>query len=182
MTCDPMNVHHMLSKNFVNYVKWPEFRETFKAFRDGIFTIDSDTWKCHRVLLHSSFKTRSFEKSLEKIIRDSVQSCLVPLIDHVERKGIEVDLQDMFNRFNFDTICSKIIGSDPKCLAIDFPEVACERAFNEAEEFIFYRDTVSKCFWKLKRWLRIGPKKKMAEACEVFDRFLHQSIASKIES
>ncbi|XP_028786617.1 alkane hydroxylase MAH1-like [Neltuma alba] len=181
ITCDPMDVHHMMSKNFVNYVKGPEFREIFEAFGDGIFTVDSDTWKYHRALLHSLFKNKSFERFLEKIVRNKVESCLLPLLDHVEREGIEVDLQDVFNRFNFDTICSTVLGSDPKCLAVDFPEIASERAFNEAEEFIFYRHTVPKSIWKLQRWLGIGPEKKMAKACEVFDRFLHESIISKRE-
>ncbi|XP_054803449.1 alkane hydroxylase MAH1-like [Prosopis cineraria] len=180
-TSDPTNVHHMMSKNFANYIKGPVFREIFEAFGDGIFTADSDSWKHHRALLHSLFKTKSFEKLLEKIVQKKMDKSLVPLLDHVERRGIEVDLQDVFNRLNFDIICSTILGSDPESLAIDFPEVACERAFNEAEEFIFYRHTVPISIWKLQRWLRIGPEKKMAEACEVFDRFLHESIASKRE-
>ncbi|XP_028786614.1 alkane hydroxylase MAH1-like [Neltuma alba] len=181
VTCDPMNVHHMMSKNFVNYVKGREFREIFEAFGEGIFIVDSDTWKYHRTLLHSLFKNKSFEMFLDKIVRKKVESCLLPLLAHVERKGIELDLQDVYNRFNFDTICSTVLGADPKCLAVDFPDVACERAFNEAEEFIFYRHTVPKSIWKLQRWLGIGPEKKMAKACEVFDRFLHESIKSKRE-
>ncbi|KAK4271780.1 hypothetical protein QN277_020421 [Acacia crassicarpa] len=180
-TCDPMNVHHMLSKNFANYIKGLEFREIFEAFGDGIFTADSDSWKYHRTLLQSLFKTKSFDMLLEKIVREKVEKSLFPVLDHVERKGIEVDLQDVFNRFNFDIVCSIVLGSDPNCLAVDFPKVACERAFNEAEEFIFYRHTVPKSFWKLQRWLGIGPEKKNAKACEVFDKFLHESIASKRE-
>ena len=45
VTSDPINVHHMMSKNFDNYVKGPEFREIFQAFGDGIFTADSETWR-----------------------------------------------------------------------------------------------------------------------------------------
>ncbi|KAI9121360.1 hypothetical protein K1719_008393 [Acacia pycnantha] len=46
---------------------------------------------------------------------------------------------------------------------------------------LYSTDTVPKSIWKLQRWLGIGPEKKMAEACEVFDNFLHESIASKRE-
>ncbi|KAL4374573.1 hypothetical protein AHAS_Ahas05G0195300 [Arachis hypogaea] len=36
VTSDPMNVHHIMSKSFDNYVKGgPEFREIFQAFGDG---------------------------------------------------------------------------------------------------------------------------------------------------
>ncbi|XP_054795558.1 alkane hydroxylase MAH1-like [Prosopis cineraria] len=55
------------------------------------------------------------------------------------------------------------------------------RAFDEVEEFTFYRHTIPKSVWKLQRWLGIGPEMKMARACEVFDRFLYESIASKRE-
>ncbi|XP_054799949.1 alkane hydroxylase MAH1-like [Prosopis cineraria] len=181
VTCDPMNVHHMMSKNFAHYTKGPEFHEIFEPFGEGIFTADSDTWKYHRALLHSLFKTPSFEKFLEKIVREKVDFCLSPLLDHLERQGIEVDLHDVFNRLNFDIICSMVLGSDLKSVAVDSPKVTCERAFNEAEEFIFYRYSVPRCIWKLQRWLRVGAEKKMAEACQLFDQFLYESIASKRE-
>ncbi|XP_054801479.1 alkane hydroxylase MAH1-like [Prosopis cineraria] len=111
VTCDHMNVHRIMSKNFANYIKGHDLRE----FR-------------------------------EKIICEKVESCLIPLLDHVEKRGVEVDVQDVFGRFNFDA-----------------------------------RHTIPKSIWKLQRWLGIGPEKKMARACEVFDRFLDESIASKRE-
>ncbi|KAI9120559.1 hypothetical protein K1719_007592 [Acacia pycnantha] len=161
VTCDPMNVHHMMSKNFANYTKGLEFHEIFEAFGDGIFTADSDSWKYHRILLQSLFKTKNFEMLLKKIVRKKMEISLFLVLDHVERKEIEV------------------LGSNPNCLALHFPKVACERAFNEAKEFIFYRHTVPKSVLKLQRWLRIGPERKMVKACEVFDQFLHESIKSK---
>ena len=179
VTSDPMNVHHAMSKNFGNYIKGPVFREIFEAFGDGIFTADSESWKSNRALLHSLFKNKNFELFLEKTIRKKLKNSLFPVLDHVEKQGIEVDLQDVFNRFNFDIICSLILGSDPQCLSIEFPEVKSEKAFNEAEELIFYRHTMPRSIWKIQKWLRVGPEKKMAEACEVFDQFLHECIASK---
>ncbi|KAG4914412.1 hypothetical protein JHK87_051969 [Glycine soja] len=133
ITCDSLNVQHMLCKSFDNYIKGPEFREIFKPFGDGVVTADSETWK--------------------KGGRSS--RCLQSL-----------HLQD-------------VLGYDPYCLSIDFPEVAIEKAFNEAEESIFYRHTVPKCVWKLQKWLQIGQEKKMTEACKTLDRFIHARIASK---
>ncbi|WJX70191.1 hypothetical protein P8452_54325 [Trifolium repens] len=75
----------------------------------------------------------------------------------------------------------KVLGHDPNCLSIDFPEVAAEKAFNQAEESIFYRHTVQVCVWKLQSWLQIGEEKKMTEACKIFDQFLFSCIASKRE-
>ncbi|XP_028786615.1 alkane hydroxylase MAH1-like [Neltuma alba] len=69
----PKNVHHMMSKNFANYIKGPELREDFEAFGDGILTTDSDAWKYHRTLLHSLLKTKSFGMILEKNARKKVE-------------------------------------------------------------------------------------------------------------
>ncbi|KAK7271644.1 hypothetical protein RJT34_27713 [Clitoria ternatea] len=181
VTCDPINVHYMLSKRFHNYIKGPEFREIFQAFGDGIFTSDSETWKYNRSLFHSLFKNNTFQLFLEKTIQQKVQNCLVPVLDHVQQQGTVVDLQDIFNRFTFDNISSIILGHDPMCLSIDFPEVETEKAFNEAEESIFYRHAIPKCVWKLQKWLQIGQEKKMRQACKTFDMFVHACIASKRE-
>ncbi|XP_068501423.1 alkane hydroxylase MAH1-like [Phaseolus vulgaris] len=181
VTCDPLNVHHMLSKNFHNYVKGPEFRDIFQAFGDGIFTADGEAWKYSRDLFHSLFKHKSFEVLLEKTIHKKVQNSLLPVLDHVQQQGRVVDLQDLFNRFTFDNICSTVLGRDPECLSIDFPEVAVEKAFNQAEECIFYRHIVPKSVWKVQQWLQIGQERKMTEACKTLDEFIYSCIASKRE-
>ncbi|XP_004489209.1 alkane hydroxylase MAH1-like [Cicer arietinum] len=182
ITTDPMNVHHIMSKSFTNYVKGDLFREMFKPFGVGIFTTDSHLWKFNRNLLQYIFKQRSFEDLQERIIHNKVETSLIPLLNHVQQqKGLIVDLQDIFNRFTFDNICSIILGHDPNCLSIDFPEIECEKAFNQAEESIFYRHTVPLCVWRLQKWLQIGEEKKMTDACKVFDHFLYDCIASKRE-
>ncbi|CAI8594559.1 unnamed protein product [Vicia faba] len=181
ITADPENVHHIMSKSFDNFVKGDLFREMFQAFGEGIFTTDSIQWKYHRNLLQYLFKQRSFETYQEKVIHNKVEKSLIPLLDHVQQKGSMVDLQDIFNRFTFDNICLIVLGNDPNCLSIDFPQVAVEKAFNQAEESIFYRHTVPGCVWRLQRWLQVGQEKKMTEACKIFDKFLYDCIASKRE-
>jgi len=182
VTNDPLNVHYIMTKRFENFVKGDRFRETFQPFGEGIFTTDSHQWKYNRNLLQYLFKQRSFEAFQEKIIHNKVEKSLIPLLNHFQQqKGLMVDLQDVFNRFTFDNICSIILGHDPNCLSNDFPEVACEKAFNQAEESIFYRHIVPACVWKLQSWLQIGEEKKMTKACKVFDQFLFSCIASKRE-
>ncbi|RDX62868.1 Alkane hydroxylase MAH1, partial [Mucuna pruriens] len=181
VTSYPFNVHHILSKNFHNYVKGPEFRDIFQAFGDGIFTADSEAWKYNRDLFHSLFKQKNFEVFLEKTIQNRVQNSLLPVLDHACQQRSVLDLQDVFNRFTFDNICAIVLGYDPGCLSVDFPQVAIEKAFNEAEESIFYRHVTPKFVWKMQKWLQIGHEKKMTEACKTLDEFIHARIASKRE-
>ncbi|CAI8594556.1 unnamed protein product [Vicia faba] len=181
ITSDPINVHHMMSKCFDNYVKGSEFRDIFEAFGDGIFVADSETWKYNRSLFHSVFKQRGFELFQEKIIQNKVERSLIPLLDHVQEQESVVDLQDVFNRFTFDNICSVILGCDPNCLSIEFPDVACEKAFDQIEECIFYRHATPKTFWMFQKLLQVGQEKKMTKAYKEFDQFIYANIESKRE-
>ncbi|KAI4332993.1 hypothetical protein L6164_017852 [Bauhinia variegata] len=89
-----MNVHYITSKNFSNSPKGPQFHETFEILGQGIFTSDSEAWTNSKALLHPLFKQQSFCLFLEKIVWEKVEGGLLPLLDHVERKSIEVDLQE----------------------------------------------------------------------------------------
>jgi len=45
-TVDPTNIHHIMSSNFSNYTKGPDFKQVFDVFGDGILTTDdSELWK-----------------------------------------------------------------------------------------------------------------------------------------
>ncbi|KAB1209111.1 Cytochrome P450 86B1 [Morella rubra] len=181
ITSDPANIHHIFSRNFSNYEKGPEFREIFEALGDGIFNADSDSWKLQRKLIQSLIKNNQFEVLLKKVVQEKVQKGLVPVLDHVSRLGIEVDLQDVFQRFTFDNICLMVLGFDANCLAVEFPKVEYEKAFDQIEESVFYRHFIPESIWKLQRWLQIGEEKKLTDAWKVFDQFVYQCISSKRE-
>ncbi|XP_027348663.1 alkane hydroxylase MAH1-like [Abrus precatorius] len=178
-TSDALNVQHITSTKFENYGKGNDFREIFEVLGDGIFRSDSQLWKYNRTLLHSIFKQSQFQLFINKTIMKKIDSCLLPFLDHACKEGMEVDLQDAFQRLTFDNICSIVLGFDPNCLSIEFPEVACERAFNEAEDAILYRHVMPRCFWKLLKWLQVGKEKKLKEGQEIVDKMLYEQIASK---
>ncbi|MED6151335.1 hypothetical protein PIB30_081526 [Stylosanthes scabra] len=179
VTSDPLNVHHIMSKHFDNYVKGPEFREIFQPFGEDFLSADSEAWKYTRTLFHSLFRKKSFEPMLENNIQKKVLNTLLPIFEHAWLHGKVLDLQDVFSRFMFDETCLMLLGYDPNSLSIDFPLVEVEKAFDEVEESIFYRQTVPRSVWKFQEWLQIGEEKKLTKACKVFDQFLYSSIATK---
>ncbi|KAF7840291.1 alkane hydroxylase MAH1-like [Senna tora] len=179
-TCNPINIQYILTKNFSNYEKG-EFRQNFQVLGDGILAAESETWKYSRTLLHSLFKKKSFELFSHKILQNKILTCLLPVLDYVQTRGMEVDLQDVFQRFTFDYSCSFIFGYDPQSLSIHFPEVACAKAFTDTGETIMYRHAVPKSFWKLRERLQIGAEKKLATASKFFDEFLYERIKLKRE-
>ncbi|KAJ7974652.1 Cytochrome P450 family protein [Quillaja saponaria] len=181
-TSDPMNVHHILTKNFTNYPKGQEFNKIFDPLGDGIFNIDMELWKIQRRMIQSSLKQSKFQHFLQTIVRQKVDNGLIPILNHVSETGKEIDLQDVFQRFTFDNICLMVLGFDPVSLSDRFPQVSVQKAFDEMEEALLYRHVVPESCWKLQRWLQIGQEKKLTEAMKTLDRFLYQCISSKREN
>jgi len=178
-TSDPMNVQHITSTKFDNYGKGDDFKEIFQVLGDGIFRSDSQLWKYNRTILHSAFKQVSFQLFSDRTIKNKIESCLLPFLDHACKQGTEVDLQDAFQRLTFDVICSIVLGFDPTCLSIDFPEVASEKAFTEIEDALLYRHVMPRCLWKLLNWLQLGKEKNMKENVEIVEQMLYKEFISK---
>uniref|UniRef100_A0A7N2KT21 Cytochrome P450 n=1 Tax=Quercus lobata TaxID=97700 RepID=A0A7N2KT21_QUELO len=132
-------------------------------------------------MMHSIMKNSKFELFLMKVVQQKVVTGLIPLLNHISKSNIEVDLQEVFKRFTFDNSCLMVLGFDPISLSVEFPKRTYEKAFDEIEEAILYRHIVPKWCWKLQRWLQIGQEKKLRKAWDAFDRFLNQRIASKRE-
>ncbi|KAJ4715552.1 Cytochrome P450 [Melia azedarach] len=178
-TVDPANAHYILRKNLSNFPKGPEFKEIFDPLGDGIFNSDSDSWKSQKKFAQAMMNHHSFYKFLLKTSQDKVENGLIPVLKYVREQGITVDLQDVFQRFTFDSTCLLVTGYDPGCLSPDFPEVSFCRSLEEGEEAVFYRHVVPESVWKLQGWLGIGQERKLKKAREIVDRVLFDYIQRK---
>ncbi|XP_010446495.1 PREDICTED: alkane hydroxylase MAH1-like [Camelina sativa] len=179
VTVDPANIHHIMSSNFANYPKGPEFKKLFDVLGDGIFNADSDLWKdlrksAQNMMMNPEFQKFSLATSLNKL-----EKGLVPLLDHAANEKLAVDLQDMFQRFTFDTTFVLATGYDPGCLSLEMPEVEFARALDDAEEAIFYRHVKPEIFWRIQGLLGLGDEKKMTKARKTLDRVCSECIASR---
>ncbi|ESQ53202.1 hypothetical protein EUTSA_v10026828mg [Eutrema salsugineum] len=179
VTVDPANIHHIMSSNFSNYPKGPEFKKLFDVLGDGIFNADSELWKDLRksaqsMMMNPEFQRFSLATSLSKL-----EKGLVPLLDHVANEKLVVDLEDVFSRFTFDTTCVLATGYDPGCLSVEMPEIEFARALDDAEEAIFFRHIKPEILWKMQSLIGLGDEKKMTKARATFDRVCSKYIASK---
>ncbi|KAL7602458.1 hypothetical protein Lser_V15G23851 [Lactuca serriola] len=177
VTTDPLDIHHILSKNFPNYPKGQNFRKMFDILGDGIFNADGHMWEIQRKTTMSLLRQPNFQSVFEAIVWNKVESGLLPVLESICELGKEVDLQDIFQRFTFDTICRLLLDYDPKSLSVDFPSLPCEKSMTDIQEGIFYRHFMPPFLWKLQQLLRIGNEKKLSEACNVLDHFLYKCIA-----
>ncbi|KAJ6869669.1 hypothetical protein NC651_034409 [Populus alba x Populus x berolinensis] len=181
VTADPANIHYIMSSNFSNFEKGSDFKKRFDILGDGIINADRDLWKNQRKVAQALVNHRLFYQRLVKTIQDKVERGLVPVLEHVSKQSLVLDLQDLFQRFTFDATCVIVTGFDPGCLSMDLPEVAFSKAMDNAMEAIFYRHVLPESTWRLQRWLGIGKEKKLKKARETLDRIIAEIISTKRE-
>ncbi|XP_010526618.1 PREDICTED: alkane hydroxylase MAH1-like [Tarenaya hassleriana] len=180
-TVDPANIHHVMSSNFGNYPKGDDFKEIFDVIGDGIINVDGELWENLRkstlaIFSHEGFKRFSIIANVKK-----VKKGLIPFLDHVAKENMVVDLQDVLERYVFDTTCITITGYDPSNLSVEMPEVEFYAALNDAVEAIVYRHVKPRILWKLQKRIGFGVEKKMRRAHATFDRICEEYVAAKRE-
>ncbi|XP_010554002.1 PREDICTED: alkane hydroxylase MAH1-like [Tarenaya hassleriana] len=181
ITVDPANIHHIMSSNFLNYTKGPEFNEVFEVFGEAIFNTDSDLWKDKRKSAQVMLNHHGFQRFTLSTTVNKIKKGLVPLLDHAAKLNVALDLQDVFQRFAFDTTFFLVSGFDAKSLSIEMPEVELARALDDAEEAIVYRHVKPKFLWRMQNWIGFGSEKKIRRARETFDRVCRRYISVKRE-
>ncbi|KAL1205451.1 Alkane hydroxylase MAH1 [Cardamine amara subsp. amara] len=179
VTVDPANIHYILSSNFSNYTKGPEFKEIFDVFKYVIFNVDSELWKNLRKAAQARVNHQEFQRFSASATRDKLKNGLVPLFNHFAKERTIVDLQDVFQRFIFDTTMVLITGSDPTSLSIEKPENEFAKALTDAGEAIMYRHIKPRFLWKVQKWMGFGLEKKMVNADAIFNRVCAKYISVK---
>nr|QWK52248.1 cytochrome P450 96A15 [Isatis tinctoria] len=180
-TADPRNVHHMLSSNFGNYPKGPDFKKIFDVLGDGIVAVDQELWEDLRKSSLAIFHHQDFLKLSLSSNTSKLKENLVPFLDNAAEKNIVIDLQDVFQRFMFDTSSILMTGYDPMSLSIEMPEAEFGEAADLGEEAIFYRHLKPVFLWKLQNWFGIGLERKMRTALFTVNRMFAKIISSRRE-
>ncbi|KAH1091951.1 hypothetical protein J1N35_019208 [Gossypium stocksii] len=172
VTCDPTNAHYVMSSNFDNFPKEPEYKQMFDIFRDGLFNSDMDLWKNQRIAAQGFMRHHLFHQFLLRTTRDKVEMRLMPIIDHAAKHGLVINLEDIFQRFTFYSTCILVTGYDSSCLSLELPQVLFFKAVDDVEQAIFYRHVRPRSFTKLQKWLNIGQEGKYKKAWKVLDDVL----------
>ncbi|XP_047982482.1 alkane hydroxylase MAH1-like [Salvia hispanica] len=176
ITSDPANIHHVLSRNFANYPKGPEFRKIFDILGDGIFSADFELWEIHRRTTMAQLKRADFNEFLERTVWQKVEDGLFPVLDHFCGKKEGLDLQDVFQRLAFDNICKFVLGTDPCSLRLDLRLFPGEKAFSAVAEPLLRRHILPEWMWKVQRWLNVGDERVIAEAAAALDDFIYPRV------
>ncbi|KAL8501191.1 hypothetical protein ACS0TY_020662 [Phlomoides rotata] len=166
ITANPENVEYMLKTKFQNFPKGKPFSAILgDLLGNGIFNVDGDLWKFQRKMASLELGSVSVRTHAFDIVTSEIQSRLVPLLSFSADSSNPLDLQDIFRRFSFDSICRFSFGLDPECLCPSLPVCEFASAFDLASKLSAERAiTTSPLIWKLKRFFNLGSEKQLREA------------------
>ncbi|CAN8241254.1 unnamed protein product [Cochlearia groenlandica] len=180
-TADPKNIHHILSTNFANYPKGPEFKKIFDVLGDGILAADLELWEDLRKSSHDLFHSQDFQNLSVSSNKSKLKEGLVPFLENACQENIVIDLQDLLQRFMFDTASILMTGFDPMSLSINLPEVEYSEAVELSEEAVFHRHHKPVILWKLQYLFGIGHEGKMRTSMENINQMFAKIISSRRE-
>ncbi|KAG4996331.1 hypothetical protein JHK85_027770 [Glycine max] len=106
-----------------------------------------------------------------EIVNSKIKNMLTPLLQKNNALGVMLDLQDVFQRFSFDSIYRFSFGLDPDCLTRQsgFTPVFVENFDLTLKLFAERATTGSPFVWKLKRLLNLGSRKQLKKAVRVIN-------------
>ncbi|GLT94670.1 hypothetical protein SLE2022_123990 [Rubroshorea leprosula] len=180
ITANPDNVEYILKTGFENFPKGKQFSMILGDFLGrGIFNVDGDLWRFQKKMASLELDRFSIRSYAFDIINYEINHRLVPLLSSAGGDRI-LDLQDIFRRFSFDTICRFSFGLDPKCLKLSLPISEFAIAFDLASKLSAQRAmTASPLVWKIKRWLNIGSEKQLRESIRVVNVLAREVISQR---
>ncbi|OIT22949.1 PREDICTED: cytochrome P450 94C1-like [Nicotiana attenuata] len=180
ITANPKNVEYMLKTKFENFPKGRQFATILgDLLGRGIFAVDGELWKLQRKMASLELGSVSIRSYAFDIVGDEIRNRLIPLLESNKNDAV-LDLQDVFRRFSFDSICKFSFGMDPGCLKLSLPVSDLQVAFDLASKLSAERAmTASPLVWKIKRALNIGSEKKLKEAIKMVDILAEEMISHK---
>ncbi|XP_043699890.1 cytochrome P450 94C1-like [Telopea speciosissima] len=183
ITANPDNVEYILKTRFENYPKGKPFSTILgDLLGQGIFNVDGEHWKFQRKMASLELGSLSIRSYASEIISNEIQHRLLPLLSSMasgEKDG-RLDLQDVFRRFAFDSICKFSFGLDPGCLELSLPMSEFAVAFDLASKLSAERALLpSPLIWKTKRLLNLGTEKQLKEAIRLVNLLAEEVIRKR---
>ncbi|KAF8716764.1 hypothetical protein HU200_025853 [Digitaria exilis] len=160
ITANPANVEHICKTKFDNYPKGEVTVSTIEDFLGhGIFNSDGDQWLWQRKAASYEFSKRSLRNFVVDTVRFEIVERLLPLLERAARDGGRtLDVQDVLERFAFDTICRDGMATSQS--AAEFL-----RAFNEVQDGVMARFMKPVgLVWRVQRLLGLGTERRLREA------------------
>ncbi|KAI3688116.1 hypothetical protein L1987_81824 [Smallanthus sonchifolius] len=178
ITANPDNVEYMLKTNFDNYPKGKPFSAILgDLLGRGIFNVDGSCWNFQRKLASLELGSVSIRSHVLNILEVEIQSVLIPFFTSVadNEEPVILDLQDVFRRFSFDSICKFSFGLDPGSLNLS----ELELAFDLSSKLCAERGMATSLVWKIKRFFNMGSERTLKSSINIVKRKADEVIKNR---
>ncbi|XP_078166376.1 cytochrome P450 CYP94D108-like [Carex rostrata] len=173
-TANLANVEHMLKLNSINYPKGEKSISRMEDFLGhGIFNSDGEVWNWQRKTASFEFNKKSMRNFVVETVQSEISNRLLPILNQAAEKGVQVDWQDVVERFTMNNSFRVITGEDLACLT----EEGCSgtssvkdfmSAFSDAQDLSATRMLVPfEHMWRIKKFLNIGTEKRLKKTLSV---------------
>ncbi|CAA6663913.1 unnamed protein product [Spirodela intermedia] len=164
----------MLKTRFDNYPKGRAFSSILgDLLGKGIFNVDGEDWRFQRKMASLELGSVCVRTFALQIVSSEVRDRLLPLLASVST----VDMQDVFRRFSFDSICRISFGVDPGCLELSLPISEFAAAFDTATRLSASRAAAtSPLVWKVKRLLNVGSERELRKSIRLINVLAEEVI------
>lgn len=181
----------VLKEQFETFEKGPIIREFVQDFfgENGIFGLDGAAWRHQRKTASHLFSHSMMREIMERAIIDDTH-VLVQRLQEACDATITVDLKylmdalttDVFTRIGFGIrlgCLNNSAGTDDASGSLFNAEF--HRAFSRCPRVIQSRAQQPTFVWKLKRWLRIGSEKQLADDMQRINSAMYQVIQESMD-
>ncbi|KAF1329393.1 Cytochrome p450, partial [Globisporangium splendens] len=166
----------VLKTQFEIFDKGERMRTIFSdVFGDGIVAVDGDKWKFQRKKLSHLFTMRAFRDTITTAVHDKVRILGDVLAKSALDQDTPISIGDVFQRFAFDTFAQVGFGLESNTLSSGQNNsfISALTTIGEVMERRFHQPDL---LWQLKRFLRIGDEKRLAECTEQLNKELYAVI------
>eukprot|EP00008_Paramoeba_atlantica_P007091 CAMPEP_0201489744 /NCGR_PEP_ID=MMETSP0151_2-20130828/23513_1 /ASSEMBLY_ACC=CAM_ASM_000257 /TAXON_ID=200890 /ORGANISM="Paramoeba atlantica, Strain 621/1 / CCAP 1560/9" /LENGTH=445 /DNA_ID=CAMNT_0047875431 /DNA_START=253 /DNA_END=1590 /DNA_ORIENTATION=- len=177
---DPKHVEQLFSKeNFPDFVKGESAQEIWQeVLGQGIFAVDGEQWVEKRKVSSYLFNTGSLRSKMSEVFLKHSRA----VADHLAAlpSGQVIDLQDLFARYTFDSICTIAFGMEVNSLGGNARDVEFQKNYDIAQ------NTASARFfdplWKFKRFCGLGLEGALPKHVKVLDDYIYKVIKDRLEN
>ncbi|XP_074317856.1 cytochrome P450 94A1-like [Silene latifolia] len=125
------------------------------------------------------FTHKAVQKFVENVVDSEISKRLIPFLSYAAKENKVIDLQDLFKRFTFDTICEVSFGYNPGYVSPALPDAKFMTVFGESILLSYSRfHAIFPIVWKACRFFNIGSEKRLKDSIQILHEFAKDKIKS----
>jgi len=141
--------------------------------------VDGEEWKTQRKVASHLFKTKNLKTAMEESFVSHGKDFL-QILEKKAATGEVFDIQELFVRYTFDTICEIGFGFHLDVLRSQGDPLAM-KAFDRMQNTCAFRFRIPPFVWRLQRSLGIGIEGEMKAHAETLNKLLFEIVQTRSE-